>query len=211
MGLVPPERKERVVEYVKSRGMACSVYAAQRLLDGLYDAGAEDYALHLMTATDTDRSWPHMIHDVGTTITLEAWDRKYKPNLDWNHAWGAAPANIIPRKLMGIEPMEPGFARARIIPRPGSLEQASVVTPTIRGPIALKYSRAADGTREYELSLPGNMVCELHLPADGPDLMLESGRALSEVSEVKYLGQEDGRAVLELGSGSYRFTVIPGL
>ena len=26
---------------------------------------------------------------VGSTITLEAWDNKFKPNQDWNHAWGA--------------------------------------------------------------------------------------------------------------------------
>ena len=26
---------------------------------------------------------------------------KYKNNLDWNHAWGAVPANVIPRGLMG--------------------------------------------------------------------------------------------------------------
>ena len=32
--------------------------------------------------------------EVGSTMTLEAWDAKYKPNLTWNHAWGAAPANI---------------------------------------------------------------------------------------------------------------------
>ncbi len=26
--------------------------------------------------------------DTGATITWEAWDQKYKPNQDWNHAWG---------------------------------------------------------------------------------------------------------------------------
>jgi len=26
----------------------------------------------------------------GSTIAMEAWDMKYKPNSDWNHAWGAA-------------------------------------------------------------------------------------------------------------------------
>lgn len=39
------------------------------------------------------RSWWNMIRS-GSTMTMEAWDMKYKPNSDWNHAWGAAPANM---------------------------------------------------------------------------------------------------------------------
>ena len=39
LGLVPEERVASVVEFVKSRGMACSVYGAQYLLEGLYDGG----------------------------------------------------------------------------------------------------------------------------------------------------------------------------
>lgn len=37
--------------------------------------------------------------DQGSTITMEAWSLKAKPNQDWNHAWGAAPANLLPRYL----------------------------------------------------------------------------------------------------------------
>lgn len=37
--LVPVERKRAVIDFVKSRGMACSVYGAQHLLEGLYMNG----------------------------------------------------------------------------------------------------------------------------------------------------------------------------
>ncbi|MEP7052231.1 MAG: hypothetical protein ABJB12_17835, partial [Pseudomonadota bacterium] len=83
-GLVPADRQARVVAFLKSRGMACSVYGAQYLLEGLYQAREPDLALALLSS-HTDRSWNNMIQ-VGSTITLEAWDAKYKPNLDWNHA-----------------------------------------------------------------------------------------------------------------------------
>jgi len=96
-GLVPAERREKVAVFMKTRGMACSVYGAQFLMDALFDNGLADHALALMTA-EGDRSWIHMVKRVGTTIALEAWDMKYKPNLDWNHAWGAAPANVRPLK-----------------------------------------------------------------------------------------------------------------
>ena len=62
--------------------MACSVYGAQYLLEGLYFAGEADYALELMTST-SDRSWWNMIQS-GSTMTMEAWDIKYKPNSAMN-------------------------------------------------------------------------------------------------------------------------------
>ena len=67
-GLVPEEHYESVVEFVKSRGMACSVYGSQFLMDGLYNAGEADYALDLLAGT-AERSWYNMIR-IGSTITL---------------------------------------------------------------------------------------------------------------------------------------------
>jgi len=100
--IVPETKMKSVVDFVKSRKMACSVYGAQYLLDGLYEAGEGQYALDLMRATD-ERSWWNMIK-VGSTMTMEAWDMIYKPNSDWNHAWGAAPGNIIPRQCGEFSP-----------------------------------------------------------------------------------------------------------
>ncbi|MGI6302878.1 MAG: hypothetical protein ACOX52_17730 [Verrucomicrobiota bacterium] len=84
-GLVPAEHRESVTAFVKSRGMACSVYAAQFLMEALYQAGEEQYALDLMRSTD-ERSWWNMLA-AGSTVAMEAWAMKYKPNSDWNHAW----------------------------------------------------------------------------------------------------------------------------
>jgi hypothetical protein len=148
-GLVPQRYQESVAKFVRSRGMACSVYGSQHLLEGLYLNGMGDYALELMTALG-DRGWAHMVYDVGTTITLEAWDNKYKPNQDWNHAWGAAPANIIPRYLMGVRPLEPGFERVLIMPQPGNLHSAKLKTPTIRGPIHVDFVQEP-GSRSAEI------------------------------------------------------------
>ncbi len=175
-GLVPPEYVESVAEFIKSRGMVCSVYGAQYLLEALYEAGEDDYALRLMTDTDTDRSWPHMIYDVGTTITLEAWDAKYKPNLDWNHAWGAAPANIIPRYLMGIQPLEPGFAKVRIKPQVGSLESGRMDLPTIQGTIHADFTSVKDQSFVLNIRTPAGVEAVVYLPRlanDNPEVLLD--------------------------------------
>lgn len=160
--LVPAERRSQVVEFVKSRGMACSVYGAQYLLEGLYRAGAASAAFDLMTSA-SDRGWLHMI-DLGATITLEAWDPKYKPNLDFNHAWGGAPANILPRYLLGVTPLTPGFGLAQIHPQPGSLTRVAGTVPTIRGPIEVAWNHASGEAPTLVVSLPGNTQAHVWLP-----------------------------------------------
>lgn len=160
-GLVPAEHFQSVVDYVKSRGLACSVYGAQFLMDGLYNAGEADYALQLLAST-AKRSWYNMIRS-GSTITLEAWDYEYKINLDWNHAWGAVPANIIPRGLWGIQPKTPGFAIANITPQLSNLKNSEITVPTVRGPIIAKYTFKKQDLQEYEIEIPGNMVAEFSL------------------------------------------------
>jgi arylsulfatase A-like enzyme len=183
-GLVPEEHYESVVNYVKSRGLACSVYGAQFLMDGLYNAGEADYALDLLTDT-SDRSWYNMIK-IGSTITLEAWDNKYKNNLDWNHAWGAVPANVIPRGLWGIKPKTPGYGIATIKPQMSKLKTSSIEVPTVRGTIKGKYTYNGRRLQTYEIEIPGNMVAEFSLNGlDGKDLLHNGQKVPSAFTSIR--------------------------
>lgn len=178
--LVPEEHIESVLAYMKSKKMASSVYGAQHLLDGLYKAGAADYALSLMTS-DSKRSWLNMIK-VGSTMTTEAWDEEFKPNLTWNHAWGSAPANIIPRRLMGIEPQEAAFKRFSIVPQPSSLANITLTVPTISGSIktALQVGKNSDKPSwTMQITVPGNTQGELWLPASFNNITL-NGQSYTE-------------------------------
>ena len=160
-GLVPAEQIPAVVNSVQKRGMACSVYAAQYLMEGLFANDAGTRALELITAP-TDRSWRHMVES-GTTITWEAWDMKYKPNQDWNHAWGAAPANLLPRFVLGAEPLTAGWKQARIRPQTGTLSFAKGKIPTPLGPITVDWENRS--SFQMKLSLPDGMTARLELPA----------------------------------------------
>ncbi len=162
-GLTPEECREKMSGWLAARGMKCSVYAAQYLLEGLFQNGRGDDALKLMT-TPGDRSWRHMLES-GTTMTWEAWDMSYKPNQDWNHAWGAAPANLLPRFVLGAEPLEPGWKRCRIRPSPGGLGFANGKIPTPRGPVLIDWKSSPF---RLSLKLPPGMTGKLELPA-APD------------------------------------------
>ncbi len=140
-GLVPKAREGRVVEHLVSRGMACSVYFAQYLLEAFCEAGRADLALALITAKG-ERSWLGMLEQ-GGTITFEAWSAKYKPNLDWNHAWGTPPLNIISRYILGVTPLEPGFGKIRIAPQFGALKTVKARVPTAKGAVEITYENGA--------------------------------------------------------------------
>lgn len=150
------------MEYIRSKGMACSVYVAQFLLEAVYGAEDGNYGLSLMNSTG-DRSWYNMIRE-GSTVSMEAWGNKYKPNQDWNHIWGAAPGNIIMRELIGVKPVLPGWNRFQIKPQLGELEWAKAKVPTIKGAVIVEY-RQAGTTFSIEVKIPGNTEAEVILPA----------------------------------------------
>ena len=202
-GLVPEALIPGVAKYIRSKGMACSVYAAQYLLEALYAAGEDKVALDLMTSIG-DRGWYNMIRS-GSSVTMEAWDAKYKPNLDWNHAWGAVPANMVARGLWGILPLTPGFALAQIRPQTGGLTQSKIKVPTIRGSINCGFK--TDNTTRFDLqvNIPVNMKAVVSVPVRGinnPALF---------VNNKKVMGKREGKYfIAETGGGETSFSVREG-
>jgi alpha-L-rhamnosidase len=161
-GIVADENLKSVISFVKGRGMACSVYSAQYLLEGLYQHGEADYALSLMNSTEGKRNWWNMIR-AGATMTPEAWDITYKPNLDWNHAWGTAPINIIARYTWGITPASPGFRKVQISPQLSSVAHSKIRVPTIRGAIDASYKKIGKHRKKFLINLPALVAGEFVL------------------------------------------------
>jgi alpha-L-rhamnosidase len=204
-GLVPEKNLQKVTDFIRSRGMACSVYGSQFLLDALYDANNADYGFQLLAST-AERSWYNMIR-AGSTISMEAWDNKYKPNQDWNHAWGAAPANLIPRKLMGIEPSGPGpdgyrGSKIRIKPQPGSLENAHIKVPTIHGTVDMSFKNQQGSSFTMHLITPANTTSEVNLP-----FWSKKQKVLLNGEPVTYSVKGGFAVIDEIGSGENKFEV----
>lgn len=197
-GLIPKDNVAGVVAWLNEKDMKCSVYAAQYFMEALFQHGSDEKALDLILA-DGDRSWKHMVNS-GTTITWEAWDLKYKPNQDWNHAWGAAPANLLPRFVLGVQPASPGWETANIRPCVGELKRARGRVPTPRGPVEVDWKQ--DGTFKMSLGLPDGMSAQIDLPAiEGSTTVSVNG---VEVGALK----KDGRwIVADAVSGNVTFEV----
>ncbi|HMA94725.1 MAG TPA: family 78 glycoside hydrolase catalytic domain, partial [Polyangiaceae bacterium] len=161
-GVPDDSEAPRVAEYLASRGMACSVYGAPFLINGLYRAGYDQAALELLTSTGT-ASWMNMIQ-LGAGATAEAWDPSMKSNLTYSHPWAASPAFVVPSGLFGIQPLEAGYASVQVKPQPGSLEHATVTVPTIRGTIAAAFDYSAAGTFQLAVQIPGNTKADVQVP-----------------------------------------------
>lgn len=197
-GLVPEAERARVADFVRGRGMACSVYGAQYLLKALFEAGMEDEAIGLMTRGGK-RGWGNMMR-AGSTVTLEAWDAQYKANLDWNHAWGAAPANIILRYVLGVRPLAPGFGKIFIRPQIGGLEAVEGYLSTIRGRVSVGIRQKPGVSYRLAFTLPFNTTARVEVPEiPGTELCLDGRKAAFETV--------GGRRILDnVPSGSHGLT-----
>lgn len=197
--MVPKKYIPSVVAHIKSRKMACSVYGAQYLMDALYNAGEEDYAFQLLADT-SDRTWYNMIR-VGSTITLEAWDMKYKPNADWNHAWGAVPANVIPRRMWGIQPITPGGSIVSIAPQLSILATSEIEVPFLTGKVKAQYEKINNRLARYEIELPANVLGELTLKVEENQTLTLDGKSVSLAFGTIRL--TSGKHVIELKVNSF--------
>ncbi len=135
---------------ILSKGMDCSVYGSQFLLEACFRNGLAQHGFELMTGNGL-RSWLNML-EKGATVTMEAWDDTLKPNQDWNHAWATSAANIMMRFIAGIRPVEPGFTKFTVDPNFCGLEWLSVKQPTPKGEICL--TKESDKT--IRLTVPEN-------------------------------------------------------
>ncbi len=160
-GLTPHGFEEQTIQMIRKHGMG-SVYCAQYLIEVLYKMREDRLGLALLTSTDK-RSWSHMMNDLGSTITTEAWDEEIQPDMDWNHAWGASPANLIPRYVMGIRPTSPGFKTFLVAPQFGDLSSVSATLPTVAG--AIQFTATINQERSiYTIQVPLGTTAEVQLP-----------------------------------------------
>lgn len=136
----------------------------------------------------------------GTTITWEAWDQRYKPNQDWNHAWGAAPANLFPRYVLGVQPASPGWARVRVRPHPGPLTAATGRVPTPGGSVSVAWTKS--DTFRLSLTLPPGSAAELVLPAAADSHGVWAGDRRAPARR-----DADGWVVAEVPPGVHHFEV----
>jgi alpha-L-rhamnosidase len=196
-GIAPESTYPRIKQFLVSKGMACSPITVRYLFDALYNLGAEDYALELLTS-ETDRSWMNMIR-FGSSGVAEAWDMKYKRNLAWIQPVGAVPTYIISRKIFGIEPLEPSFRKIHIKPHPGNLKWAKLKYPTIRGSVEVDFENN-NKAFSMNVTIPPNCQSDIYIPLNFSGYSLYLNGEVVQGEEV-----ENHLLVKDVGPGTHFF------
>jgi alpha-L-rhamnosidase len=178
-------------------------------LDVLAEAGHDSLVYDLLLRTAYP-SWGYMIARNATTI-WERWngDVGSRAMNSFNHYALGAVAGFMFRRIAGINPTEPGFARFEFNPVfDARMRKAGGQYESQMGLIATAWEWRSDRDFALDISVPANARCALHLPTRSIDNVREGGRQIGRRTGFKPIAGDD-RLVLEIGSGDYVFTLRP--
>lgn len=209
-GLVPEEARADVARALRERVMGrdrghldTGIFGTRYLFDVLIDHGYADDAYAVLG----QRTYPSFGYQIalGATTAWEQWS--YRGGMQsHNHAMFAGPGATFYSRFGGIRPAAPGYRRIVIQPVvPAGLVQVDASVRTVNGLVRSAW-RQHEGYA-HRVILPPNTRGEVHVPAADPSAVRESGQPATEAAGVRFLRMENGRAVFEIGSGNYVFTV----
>ena len=140
--IVPAEKRELFERYLTDvpEGWVSvkSPFMMAFSMEALNKAGNVHGVLKLI-----DQWWGMMIRN-DATACWETFDRNWEgryPTRSYCHAWSAAPAFALPAYVLGVSPIEPGFAKFALRPCLDELEFANGIVPTPRGDIQISLSK----------------------------------------------------------------------
>ena len=201
------EMKDKMASFLKEQGaIRMSVYGAFFLLEGLYRAGAGEYANSLLLSDDVSegaRTWAYMLDKLNATITTEAWNPVNKSNMTWSHPWGSAAGAEIVRGLFGIRPLVAGFRSFVVDLQPAGLRYAAIQVPTVKGAITVSFDATTkDESLLVNLTVPMGTDAVVMLPAKENESIWDGEQEL----ESTKTRAKDKRVVV-LKSGTYTLQV----
>ena len=181
----------------------------------LSDYGYSDLAYRLLQSSQYP-SWLYSIDQGATSI----WERLNGYTVEngfggnnsmnsFNHYSFGAVGQWMMAYSLGIQRDEPGFRRFILQPEPdptGQMTWAKGYYDSMYGKISSSW-KVENGVLTYETSVPANTSATLYLPAISEKNIDESGKPAGNAKGVKFLKTENGKAVFELESGTYKFVV----
>lgn len=208
------EAARRLAADVKSRGhLTTGFVGTPYLCHELARYGYLDLAYQLLNR-DRYPSWLYPVKQGATTI-WERWDG-IKPDgsfqdsgmNSFNHYAYGAIGDWMYRVVAGLEldPDEPGYRHVVAQPHPGGgLTAASARLQTMYGEAASGWT-VADGQITVAVTVPPNTRGTVRLPGAALPAVTEGGQPVQSAPGVTAARQDGSDVVVEVGSGTYRFT-----
>jgi hypothetical protein len=207
MNLCEPTNRADVVDAivrdVRARGLTAGDVGYRYLLRALADGGRSDVIFEMNNQSDKP-GYGYQLK-MGATSLTEAWDAGRSSSQ--NHFMLGQLMEWFYHDLAGIQndPAGAGFKRILINPQPvGDVTWARAGYDSIHGKIVSDWKRAGDKFT-LKVTIPANTTATIFVPAQSSDAVTESGKPAAQSNGVKFLREENGRAIYEIASGNYTF------
>jgi alpha-L-rhamnosidase len=220
-GICDPNKRGRVGKDLKLRMKIWNDHVASgtqvfRLYGALCDSGNENEAFLAMNQTD----YPSlgMMTKFGDAIWegYGGWILNRTPKGASEPVGAGWPMLMMaqsgagrwfPEYVAGIQldPGQPGFKH--FILRPFCVNQIDWATGSYRSVRGLIESdwKKENGKLVWNVTVPPNTTATAYIPSSSAEDVTESGKSLAKSEGVKFTKIENGRALCELQSGTYRF------
>lgn len=191
--------------------VSTGLVGGQWMMRGLTDYGRTEVAVRLAENKDYP-SWGYMIENAATTI-WELWNgNTAAPDMNsGNHVMLLGDLLVwYYEDLAGIKADidSPAFKHIFMDPHPaGDVRFVKASYLSMYGLIK-SYWRREEDKFSWDIDIPANTTATIYIPSHSESAVTESGRNASVASGVKFLSFENGRAIYEIGSGSYHFVSI---
>ncbi|MFD2163843.1 family 78 glycoside hydrolase catalytic domain [Paradesertivirga mongoliensis] len=214
MNLVEPEYKEAVlanlIKDIRDRGNALTAgdIGFRYLLRVLENEGRSDVIYDMNSRGDVPGYGYQLAK--GATALTESWAAL--PTVSNNHLMLGHLMEWFYSGLGGIRATEGAIAFKNIDIKPeivGDVTFANTSYDSPYGMIKSEWRNTADGF-ELDVQIPANTTATVYLPAQQSSRIKEGVADLAKLNSanLKQIGYKEGRAIIKVGSGNYRFTVL---
>ncbi len=165
--ILPGDRKPAAVDILRDPTAAPPMRAGYMnffLVEALAEADFVDEAVARI-----EEYWGGMVRR-GATSFWETFDPESPagthPQRLWSqcHEFCSGPVASLPAWVGGLRPLEPGWRRLTVAPRPGRLDWVRATAPTPRGPVAVACMQTRGGEVEMDVLLPPGSEAEVVVP-----------------------------------------------
>lgn len=209
VGLVEEKNRhgvfESLVRSIREGGNALTAgdVGFHYLIEALEAGGASELIYEMNNRSDVPGYGYQLAK--GATALTESWPAR--EDVSNNHMMLGHIMEWLFSGLAGIRQAEDssGFRKLVIAPNPvGDITWARASYRSPYGDISSSWRFEPSGFY-LDVEIPAGAEARIILPAGPASRIFEGGRPMAESKDIKALERTDGRAVLEIGSGKYRF------
>jgi len=209
VGLVDEQYKAKVMQNledsirVQGKPLTAGDVGFRYLVEAL-TFGGKSQLLYEMNARDDVPGYGFQLKKGATALT-ESWPAL--ENVSNNHLMLGHLMDWFYAGLGGISQTEKSVAYKEIVIKPemvGNLTWAKASYQSSYGEIRSEWEKSGSSVK-MNVTIPANATALIYIPFSSGSVIKESGKDISGMKDFQIIGEENGRKMVRIGSGTYAF------